>query len=156
MVAVGLAVLSTAACQAAPTHALPPLGTLSVSAEPAPPRAVHVGDALRINYTVYNDGYDVDDVGLYMSGTGWPNYKVSSPNCVVHQSEATIWCGRFRDGDTITIAIVAVAQRTGSSSLCARVDQKQGGWEGAFVMGVNGRAVSMESCVQQTILPGQR
>ena len=141
-------------CQSAPSHALPPLGTLTVTSEPAPPQAVHVGDPITIYYTVYNDGYDVDDVGLYLSGTGWDKYKVSSPNCAFHQSESSVWCGRFKDGDTLTITIVAVASRVGSSSLCARVDQKQAGWEGAFVMGVNGRAESMTSCVEQIVAAG--
>jgi hypothetical protein len=150
----GLVAIGTVGCQSAPTHALPPLGTLSVTSAPARSQAVHVGDPITINYTVYNDGYDVDDVGLYLSGTGWGKYKVSSPNCVLHQSESSVWCGRFKDGDSLTITIVAVATRVGSSTLCARVDQKQGGWEGAFVMGVNGRAESMMSCVEQDVGAG--
>jgi hypothetical protein len=154
VIVLGLLAIGTVGCQTAPSHALPPLGTLSVTSEPTRPQAVHVGDPITINYTVYNDGYDVDDVGLYLSGAEWDKYKISSPNCIVHKSDSSVWCGRFKDGDTITITIVAVASRAGSSTLCARVDQKQGGWEGAFVMGVNGRAESMMSCIEQIVAAG--
>ena len=75
VIVLGLLAIGTVGCQTAPSHALPPLGTLSVTSEPARPQAVHVGDPITINYTVYNDGYDVDDVGLYLSGAEWDKYK---------------------------------------------------------------------------------